>query len=400
LERFEISMKIPYARQKISNEDINQVKKILSSDFLTQGPTVSKFEKKIKSLCGASNAVAVNSATSALHIACLALDLGPKDWLWTSANSFVSSANSALFCGANVDFVDIDPITYNMSVSSLSKKLLKAKKQRKLPKILMPVHFAGQSCDMSEIYKLSKKYKFKIIEDASHALGASYKKAKVGSCKYSDITVFSFHAVKIITTGEGGAATTNSAKLANKMMLLRSHGVTRDPQLMDQKPDGEWYYQQILLGFNYRITDFQAALGISQIKKLSEFIKNRNKIFNFYNKALKNTKWVLPKITKDNYSANHLYVIRLPHQFIKKRKKVFEFLRKKGIIVNVLYIPIYKQPYYKNLKGISKNLLNCENYYNSSISIPMYVGLSQKNQIKVIKVLKEVMNKCIENNLN
>ena len=315
---------IPYARQEIKINDIKEVKKVLNSDFLTQGPLVPAFEKKISKYCGVNYAIAVNSATSALHISCLALGLGSNDWLWTSPNSFVASANCGIYCGANIDFVDIDPKTYNISISALIEKLRKAKKAGKLPQIVVPVHFGGQPCDMKKIYQLSKKYKFKILEDASHAIGAKYEKSKIGSCKYSDITVFSFHAVKIITTGEGGMALTKDKKLAFKIKRLSSHGITRDKKLMIKRSIDEiWNYQQIELGFNYRMNDIQAALGLSQFKRVDKYVKTRNSIAKFYNNSFKKLNIQLPYINNNTYSSYHLYPIRIKKNLSKINKKKF-----------------------------------------------------------------------------
>ena len=299
---------IPYGRQEITEEDISEVEKVLRSDFLTQGPIVPTFEKSIASYCGSSFAIAVNSATSALHIACLSLGLGPKDWLWTSPNTFVATANCALYCGAKVDFVDIDPSTYNMSVDALTQKLEESDKLGKLPKVVIPVHFAGQPCDMQSIYELSKRYGFKIIEDASHAIGSTYKKLKVGSCTYSDITVFSFHPVKIITTAEGGMALTNNKEIADKIYRLRTHGITRDIEKMKKRSVDEiWNYQQIDLGFNYRMNDIQAALGLSQLKRLDEYVDRRNKLAENYNTKLKNLNITLPFQSAESSQSYHLY---------------------------------------------------------------------------------------------
>ena len=301
---------IPYSCQEITEDDIVEVEKVLRSDFLTQGPIVPKFEKSVAYYCGASHAIAVNSATSALHIACLALDLGPGDWLWTSPNTFVASANCGRYCGANIDFVDIDPRTYNMSIDALSDKLIKAEKLGKLPKILVPVHFAGQPCDMITIHNLSKRYGFKIIEDASHAIGSSYNQIKVGSCTHSDITVFSFHPVKIITTAEGGMALTNNKDIADKIYRLRTHGITSDETMMKVRPEDEiWNYQQIDLGYNYRMNDIQAALGLNQMKRLDEYVKRRHKIAKYYDTELKNLIVTVPWQAPNVYSSYHLYPI-------------------------------------------------------------------------------------------
>ncbi|MDA9199954.1 UDP-4-amino-4,6-dideoxy-N-acetyl-beta-L-altrosamine transaminase [Candidatus Pelagibacter sp.] len=383
---------IPYGRQEITEEDISEVEKVLRSDFLTQGPTVPKFEKSVADYCGTSYAVAVNSATSALHIACLALDLGPGDLLWTSPNTFVASANCGRYCGADIDFVDIDPKTYNMCVNALSKKLIKAEKLGKLPKILIPVHFAGQPCDMPSIYDLSKRYGFKIIEDASHAIGASYDKIKVGSCSHSDITVFSFHPVKIITTGEGGMALTNNKNVADKISSLRTHGITKDKKKMKKRPEDEiWNYQQIDLGFNYRMNDIQAALGLNQMKRLDEYIKRRHQIAKYYNSELRDLPLVTPLQKPENYSSYHLYPLRVKNNLdYKIQKQVYQELIDNKILVNLHYIPVHRHPYYENL-GFKKNdFPEAEKFHQQAISIPMYAILKNEHQEHVIKTLKKI----------
>ena len=384
---------IPYGRQEITEADIAEVEKILRSDFLTQGPTVPKFEKSVANYCRASHAVAVNSATSALHLACLAIGLGQGDWLWTSPNTFVASANCGLYCGANVDFVDIDPKTYNMSIVSLSEKLMQAEKSGKLPKVVIPVHFAGQPCDMPKIQALSKQYGFKIIEDASHAIGSSFKKNKVGSCTYSDITVFSFHPVKIITTAEGGMALTNNKDIYEKLLRLRTHGITNDKIKMKKRPNDEiWNYQQIDLGFNYRMNDIQAALGLSQMKRLDKFIKYRHKIAKYYNTKLKNLPLTLPWQSPSVYSSFHLYPILINvSSTIKTQKQVYNELRKNNIAVNLHYIPVHRHPYYENL-GFKKNDFPiAEKFHQEVISIPIFAILKDKDQEYVVETLKKVM---------
>ena len=383
---------IPYGKQDINQSDIDTVINVLKSDFLTQGPQVPLFEKTVAEYCGAEFGVAVNSATSALHVACLALGLGKGDYLWTSPNTFVASANCGLYCGAQVDFVDIDPLTYNLSPEELEKKLIQAKQYNKLPKIVIPVHFAGQSCDMRKIYSLSREYGFKIIEDASHAIGGKYLDQPIGGCQYSDITVFSFHPVKIITTAEGGLATTNNKKLSERMQLFRSHGVTRDPGLMTKEAEGSWYYQQVELGFNYRMTELQAALGISQMQRLDEFITKRHKLQERYDLLLEDLPIIKPYQDKDSYSALHLYPIKIQVNKVKNTKKeIFEALRKNGISVSVHYIPVHTQPYYENI-GFKKGCYpNAESYYQRSISIPLYFGLTLEQQDKVIESLKQVL---------
>lgn len=381
---------IPYGRQDISEEDVQAVIDVLRSEYLTQGPVVPAFEKAVSNYCGASYGIAVNSATSALHIACLALGVGKGDLVWTSPISFVASSNCALYCGASVDFVDIDPVTYNMSIEVLANKLEKAELQGKLPKVVIPVHLAGQSCDMKSIHELSQKYGFKIIEDASHAIGGRYLDEPIGNCKYSDITVFSFHPVKIITTGEGGMCLTNSVELAVELGKLRSHSIVRHPSEMTHAPDGPWYYQQVGLGFNYRMTDINAALGLSQMSRIDEFVSKRQAVAANYNEMLSSESWItLPWQDPDTYSAFHLYIIR-----IKKGNKVaahlhlFERLRNEGILVNLHYIPIYRQPYYASMGFSRKDFPNAEAYYSEAISIPMYSFLSLADQQKVVDNIK------------
>ena len=385
-------MFIPYGKQNINQADVDAVVDVLKSDFLTQGPQVPAFEKSVAQLVGAQHALAVNSATSALHIACLALGLGKGDLLWTSPITFVASSNCALYCGADVDFVDIDSQTYNMSISALKLKLEQAKKDNKLPKIVVPVHLCGQPCDMAKIYALSQEYGFKIIEDASHAIGGKYQGTYVGAGQYSDITIFSFHPVKIVTTAEGGMALTNDAKLAQKMDLLRSHGVTRNQDLMSKEPEGPWYYQQVDLGFNYRMTELQAALGISQMHRLEQFVAKRHDIAEVYNQILQNLPVVLPYQLPETYSGLHLYVIRLKLDEISKtRKEVFELLREKGIGVNVHYIPVHTQPYYENLGFKQGDFPEAESYYASAISLPMYPDLTQMQIEYIYQTLKEIL---------
>ena len=381
---------IPYGRQDITQADINSVIKVLQSDFLTQGPQVPKFEKVVSQYCNVKYALATNSATSALHLACLSLGLNNNDWLWTTSITFVASANCGLYCGAKVDFVDVNPATYNLCPEALKKKLIKAKELGKLPKIVIPVHLCGQSCDMKSIYELSKEYGFKIIEDASHAIGGKYLNEPIGNCKYSDITVFSFHPVKIITTGEGGMALTNNNKLFKRMSLLRSHGITRDPSQMTKQADGDWYYQQIELGYNYRMTDIQAALGVSQLKRLDDYVSRRHELYTRYNELLKGFPLVIPYQYSDGYSAFHLYIIRLKNR--DKHKQVFEYLRKNGIGVNLHYIPVYHQPYYEAMGFKKGYCLEAENYYNEAISLPMYATLSEVEQDKVVAVLHKALN--------
>lgn len=383
---------IPYGKQDINQADIDAVINVLKSDFLTQGAQVPVFEQMVSNYCGAKHGVAVNSATSALHIACLSIGLGEGDWLWTSPNSFVASANCGLYCGAKVDFVDIDPLTYNLSPKELEKKLIQAKLDNKLPKIVIPVHFAGQSCDMKKIHSLAQEYGFKIIEDASHAIGGKYLGKPIGGCQYSNITVFSFHPVKIITTAEGGLATTNNKKLAEKMRLLRSHGVTRDENLMSRVPEGDWYYQQVDLGFNYRMTELQAALGASQIQRLDKFIARRHVLYERYSSLLGGLPVIKPYQNKDNYSALHLYPIQIDLSKVKKsRLQIFNELRKNGIGVNVHYIPIHMQPYYQQFDFKEGDFPNSEAYYRRSISVPLFYAMTLVQQDKVITVLKKTI---------
>ena len=385
---------IPYGRQDINQQDINAVVEVLKSDFLTQGPQVPAFEQAIIDACDAKYAVAVNSATSALHIACLALGLGNDDWLWTTPNTFVASANCALYCGAKVDFVDIDPRTYNLCAKQLEKKLIAAQKVGKLPKIVIPVHFSGQSCDMQAIHELAKKYGFSIIEDASHAIGGKYKGEPIGNSRYSDITVFSFHPVKIVTTAEGGMAVTNNAKLAEQLDLLRSHGITRDEELMTKAADGPWYYQQIELGYNYRMTELQAALGLSQMQRLEEFVIKRHELASRYDNLLHDLPITLPWQHPDSYSARHLYVIRLQLEQINiTHLDVFNALRAAGIQANLHYIPVHMQPYYQKMGFASGQFPEAEKYYKEAISIPLFSAMTEGQQDTVCSTLKTILSK-------
>lgn len=385
---------IPYGRQTISEADIQAVADVLRSDFLTQGPAVPGFENSVMNYCGAQYAFAVNSATSALHIACLALGVGKGDSVWTTPITFVASANCALYCGASVDFVDIDPHTYNMSVECLADKLAQAEKNGCLPKVVIPVHLCGQSCDMEAIHRLSKQYGFKIIEDASHAIGGKYRGEIIGNGRYSDITVFSFHPVKIITAGEGGMALTNDAQLAKRMKLLRSHGITSDAEDMVLRPPEQlWYYQQIDLGFNYRMTDIHAALGLSQMQRLDEFVTLRHALALRYDEILSDLPIVIPWQHPDNYSSFHLYIIRLKLEHIgKTHRDVFEALRAQGIGVNLHYIPVYLQPYYQQLGFKPGYCPEAEQYYAEIISLPMFPALTADEQDQVVNALRRAIS--------
>jgi UDP-4-amino-4,6-dideoxy-N-acetyl-beta-L-altrosamine transaminase len=380
---------IPYGRQDITQSDIDEVIAVLRSDYLTQGPMVPCFEQSVSSHVGAKHAVAVSSATAALHIACLALDLGPGDWLWTSPITFVASANCGIYCGAKVDFVDIDPKSYNLCPIALEAKLVNAQKEGSLPKVLVAVHLSGQPCDMAAIFALSQKYGFKIIEDASHAIGGKYRGEFIGNCRYSDITVFSFHPVKIITTAEGGMALTNSEALAANMALLRSHGITRNPCEMTQEPDGPWFYQQITLGYNYRMTELQAALGISQMQRLDLYVTRRHELAKRYDKLLSDLPVTLPWQHIDAYSGMHLYVIRLHLKKIKRtHREVFEKLREEGIGVNLNYIPVHIHPYFQRIGFKVGDFKQAEQYYAEAISLPMFQTMTDEQQDLVLKALE------------
>jgi UDP-4-amino-4,6-dideoxy-N-acetyl-beta-L-altrosamine transaminase len=385
---------INYGKQSINQDDIDSVVEILKSDYLTQGPTVPKFEKSLADYCGSNYAVATNSATSALHVACLALGLGPGDYLWTSPNTFVASSNAGLYCGAKVDFVDIDKSTYVMSAAVLEKKLIEATKKNTLPKVVMPVHLCGQSADMKKIYELGKEYNFKIIEDASHAIGGKYKDRYIGSCEYSDIAVFSFHPVKIITTGEGGMAVTNDSDIFNRMQQHRSHGITSHSDLMESRPENEiWNYQQVTIGHNYRMTDISAALGISQLKRINSFVKKRTEIADIYNDAFENTNLIIPYQNPDTSSSYHLYPIRIPNKNkILNQANLYTKLMDNGININIHYIPVYLQPYYFNLGFRRGHCPEAENYFREAISIPIYPDLSLSDQQKVIELILNIIN--------
>jgi len=380
---------IPYARQDIDEADINAVVEVLRGDWITQGSTVPAFEKAVASKCGARYAVAVNSATSALHIACVALNVGPGDVVWTTPNTFVASANCALYCGASVDFVDIDPLTWCMSSEALHDKLEQTRQQgRQLPKAVIPVHFGGQSCDMAAMAALAAEYGFCLIEDASHAIGGRYRDEMVGNCRHSDITVFSFHPAKIITSGEGGMALTNSDELAARMARLRSHGITRDPAKMTQAADGPWYYQQIELGFNYRMTDIHAALGLSQLRRIDDFVARRNALAARYNAALSEAGVQLQFVPMDVLSTHHLYVVRVPAD---RHAWAFAALRANGVGVNLHYIPVHLQPWYQRMGFSVGQYPQAERYYSEAISLPMFTALTDAQQQHVIDALKEAI---------
>lgn len=381
---------IPYGRQNISAEDIEAVVNVLRSDYLTQGPIVRQFEMALAAYVGASKAVVTNSATSALHLGCLALGVGPGDVVWTSAISFVASANAARYCGADVDFVDIDLNSFNMSSAALERKLAEAKKNgMQLPRVVIPVAMAGQSADLEQIYKLSKIYGFKVMEDASHALGAEYQGKKVGSCEFSDITVFSFHPVKMITTGEGGACTTNDSEIAAKVERLRSHGITRDVGEMEEPKVSAYYYEQLELGFNYRLTDFQCALGLSQLGRIDEFVRERNDIATKYRATIKQDWLLLPEVLEKRTSSYHLYIARVSSSAPASRDQIFESMRANGILVNLHYIPIYRHPYYARMGKYSPaDFPNAEAFYSSAISLPIFPGLTSSQLQTTIEALE------------
>ena len=381
---------IPYGRQSISEEDIQSVVEVLRSDWLTQGPMVERFEEAMAQRCEVSHTLAVNNGTAALHLACLAIDLGPGDRLWTSPNSFVASANCARYCGASVDFVDIDPRTYNLCPVHLENKLIEADRIGALPKAVVAVHFAGQSCDMARIQELAKQYGFYVIEDACHALGGSYQDVPVGSCRYSDLTVFSFHPVKTITTGEGGMVTTKDARLYEKLSLLRNHGITRDPAFFQGMADGALYYEQITLGFNFRLSDLHAALGLSQLTRLASFVTHRSQIAARYNQALADLPLVLPWQAPDVTSAYHLYPVQVAQDSQVTRAEVVQYLREREIQVNTHYIPIHTQPYYRAMGFAQGDYPNAERYYQGALSLPIYFELSETQQDTVVAALHKV----------
>lgn len=387
------SQHLPYGRQNVSEDDIAAVVNVLRSDWLTQGPVVPAFECAVADYCDAKHAVAVNSATSALHIACLALDIGTGDLVWTTPNTFVASANCARYCGADVDFVDIDPTTYNLSIDALTEKLTHAKIKGRLPKLLIAVHFAGRPCDMAAIHKLSLKYGFKIIEDASHAIGGYYQRQPIGHCQYSDISVFSFHPVKIITTAEGGMATTNNTELANRMRLLRSHGITREKSEFINPDQGAWHYEQHLLGFNYRMTELQAALGLSQMQRLDTFVKRRNQLAQMYSKNLCDLPLTLPaKSSPDAISSFHLYVILLDEGRANlSRRELFDKLHEQNIGVNVHYTPVHLQPYYRKLGFRANDFPAAESYAKKNLSLPLFPSMSDAELVSVATCLRSIL---------
>ena len=382
---------IPYGRQQILGDDIDAVVSVLRSDYLTQGSAIPQFEQAVCAYTGASHAVAVNSGTSALHIACLALGLCAGDWLWTSSITFVASANCGRYCGASIDFVDIDPTTWNISIEALEQKLIQAEREQRLPKVVVAVHLCGLSCDMEAISRLAMCYGFSVIEDACHAMGGSYHGQPVGAGQYSDITVFSFHPVKNITTGEGGMALTNDSVLAERMRRLRSHGITSDPEQMTQSPDGPWYYQQIELGFNYRMTDLQAALGISQLQRLDQFIQQRHQLAEQYDQAFSALPLQRPAREADYYSAFHLYVVLLQEEDEGRRRDILEQLRAEGVFAHVHYIPVHTQPYYQQQGFSVGDFPEAEKYYKKSLTLPIYPDLTEKNQKKVVELVKKLL---------
>ena len=383
---------IYYGKQNINEADIQAVVDVLKSDFLTQGPVLEQFERKVADYCGAKYAVAVTNATSALHIACKAAGLGHGGSLWTSPITFTASANCGRYCGANVDFVDIDKATYNMSPASLEQKLKKAKAAGKLPKVVVPVHLAGQSCDMQAIYKLAQEYGFTVLEDASHAIGADYLDTKVGSCAYSDMTVFSFHPVKIITTGEGGLVLTNNEDLYKKLCLYRSHGITRDDELMTHEADGPWYYQQVDLGYNYRMTELQAALGYSQMDRLDEFVARRRQLVARYDALLKDLPVITPHVLDGANPSWHLYMVWADFSKLSIDKvQLFAEMKKRGIVLNLHYIPVHTQPYYQALGFKQGDFPVSEKYYEGIFTLPLYYSFTEKQQDEVVAALKEVL---------
>ena len=384
---------IYYGKQNINEADVEAVEAVLRSDFLTQGPAIERFERRVAEYCGAKYAVAVTNATAALHIACLAAGMGKDDVLWTSPITFVASANCARYCGADVDFVDIDEKTYNMSADCLEEKLRKAKAQGKLPKMVIPVHLAGQSCDMRRIHFLAKEYGFAVTEDASHAVGADYLDTKVGGGAFSDMTVFSFHPVKIITTGEGGMVLTNRRDLYEKLLLYRSHGITRNAAYMTHKSDGPWYYQQIDLGFNYRMTDIQAALGYSQMDRLDAFVARRRELVARYDSLLKEVRVRTPYVMEEANPSWHIYIVQVNFSEIGKTKaQVFQEMKARGIVLNLHYIPVHRQPYYEKLGFHKGDFPHSEQYYYAAFTLPLYYGLTDEQQDIVASNLRDILS--------
>ena len=383
---------IYYGKQSISEADIKAVEEVLRSDFLTQGPAIEQFERTVADYCGAKYAVAVCNATAALHIACLSAGLGTGELLWTSPITFVASANCGRYCGADVDFVDIDEKTYNMSAVALEEKLRRARRDNKLPKVVIPVHLAGQSCDMVRIKELSNEYGFTIIEDASHAVGADYLDTKVGSCAFSDMTVFSFHPVKIVTTGEGGMVLTNNHELYEKLLLYRSHGITRNPAKMTHVSDGAWYYQQIVLGCNYRMTDIQAALGTSQMKRLDAFVARRRELAARYDALLQELPLVTPHVMEGANPSWHIYVVRVAFgQISKTKQQLFEAMKEQGIMLNLHYIPVHRQPYYEKLGFRQGDFPQSEKYYDEAFTLPLYYDLTNDQQDCIVESLRKIL---------
>lgn len=384
---------IYYGKQDVNETDIEAVEAVLRSDFLTQGPAIERFEHRVADYCGAKYAVAVTNATSALHIACLAAGMEKDDILWTSPITFVASANCARYCGSDVDFVDIDEKTYNMSADRLEEKLRKAKAAGRLPKMVIPVHLAGQSCDMQRIHALAEEYGFVVMEDASHAVGADYLNTKVGSCTFSDMTVFSFHPVKIITTGEGGMVLTNREDLYEKLLLYRSHGITRNMADMTHEPDGPWYYQQIELGFNYRMTDLQAALGCSQMDRLDAFVARRRELAARYDALLRGLPVRTPSVMENTVPSWHIYIVQVDFSEIGKTKvQVFQEMKERGIVLNLHYIPVHRQPYYEKLGFCKGDFPDSEQYYDAAFTLPLYYSLTEEQQDRVVESLRDVIS--------
>ena len=393
---------IPYGRQDITQADIDAVTAVLRSDFLTQGPAVPRFEQAVISRVKAGFGVAVNSATSALHIACMSLEMGPGDLLWTVPNTFVASANCARYCGADVDFVDIDPDTWNISVPRLREKLVAAKKSGRLPTVVVPVHFSGQPTDQEAIWELSQEFGFKVLEDASHSIGASRNGEPVGSCRWSHITVFSFHPVKIITTGEGGMALTNDSALADRMRMARTHGITREPGRLRRSDRNEpregqsappaWYYEQQVLGYNYRMIDLEAALGISQLARIDSYVERRNALARRYDAQLKDLPLQLPTVRSENRSSFHLYVVRLRRDRSRKtHRQLFDELRASDIGVNLHYMPVHLQPYYRDLGFKRGQFPEAEAYGESALTLPLYPAMTEQQQQRVVDALHEAL---------